>query len=598
MAYNVLKGNVQFINSTTGSIESMVDDYSDQTIAGIKTFSSAITASGGISSPTYSATNVNSTSGSFAHLTVSSSINQTPLLILEKGETESSFIEFKKEGVKHAEIKANNVETFIIKTEATSYPIWFQQAANYPIKIQNTNVTFEAYPVHVSQSLHVTGSSFVSNLTASSEISASAFFGSGEGLSNISATSLNLGDGVENSSGDLAVKLSASSGLSLASAGLGVSPNNAVSISSLANDDAFLVSDDNDSNKLKKATMTNLSTYMNNTLSFTTLGGSDTQIFFNNGGSAALGADATFTFNDTTKVMSVTGISASSNVSGAAFYGDGGNLTNLPAAELNGNVSAANINIGHGLFNNSTKLAVSASFGLTASANGLEVTASNTSGLDVSALTGLAISPSRTAAKGSPVAADIIILGDSDDGNKPKNATLESVVTLVQNNGAVGSNTQVQFNNSNAFAGSSAFTFNSATNTLAVQEVSSSGNISASFFYGDGSNLQNVGGQSAFNNFTANFTVAQESDILGIVTTGSAITASLSAANTYDAGQRFIFKDVSGSCSGSNHIVISASAYDSGDRIDGQGIAKIQTGFGSITLASDGMGNFYIVGTN
>ena len=45
MAYNVLKGNVQFINSDSGSIESMVDDYSNQTIAGVKTFSSPVTAS-------------------------------------------------------------------------------------------------------------------------------------------------------------------------------------------------------------------------------------------------------------------------------------------------------------------------------------------------------------------------------------------------------------------------------------------------------------------------------------------------------------------------------------------------------------------------
>ena len=45
MAYNVLKGNVQFINSNSGSIESMVDDHSNQTIAGIKTFSGVLTAS-------------------------------------------------------------------------------------------------------------------------------------------------------------------------------------------------------------------------------------------------------------------------------------------------------------------------------------------------------------------------------------------------------------------------------------------------------------------------------------------------------------------------------------------------------------------------
>jgi hypothetical protein len=45
MAYNILKGNVQFSKSTTGSIESMVDDYSNQSVAGVKTFTSPITAS-------------------------------------------------------------------------------------------------------------------------------------------------------------------------------------------------------------------------------------------------------------------------------------------------------------------------------------------------------------------------------------------------------------------------------------------------------------------------------------------------------------------------------------------------------------------------
>ena len=53
MAYNVLKGNVQFINSDSGSIESMVDDYSDQTIGGIKTFSGIMTASVGLTSSTF-----------------------------------------------------------------------------------------------------------------------------------------------------------------------------------------------------------------------------------------------------------------------------------------------------------------------------------------------------------------------------------------------------------------------------------------------------------------------------------------------------------------------------------------------------------------
>ena len=248
MAYNILKGDVQFVNSTSGTIESMVDDHSNQTIGGMKTFSNAITASGGISSTVYSGTNINSTSGSFAELTISSSVNHTPLMILDKAEASSSFIEFRKEGVKHAEIRANSAETFIIKTEATSYPIWIQQAANKPLKFQDSLATFESYPVHISQSLHVTGSSYIGNLTASSEISASAFYGSGQGLVSIPASGLNLGDSTDNSGGNLIVKLSSSGGLESTSSGLRINISLATSKAAPANNDKFVLADSVDGN--------------------------------------------------------------------------------------------------------------------------------------------------------------------------------------------------------------------------------------------------------------------------------------------------------------------------------------------------------------
>ena len=194
--------------------------------------------------------------------------------------------------------------------------------------------------------------------------------------------------------------------------------------------------------------------------------------------------------------------------------------------------------------------------------------------------------------------ADILLVDKS--GNKKTTAV--AIYNYVNGKLTIptiaGSNTQVQFNDAGDLGASANLTFNSTSNTLSTTTISCSANISASAFIGDGSQLQNVGGQTAYGFFTSNFTVATESDILGIVTTGSAITASLAAANTYGPGQRFTFKDVSGSCSGSNHIVISASAYSSGNRIDGQGIVKIQTGFGAVTIASDGVGSFYIVGTN
>ena len=121
------------------------------------------------------------------------------------------------------------------------------------------------------------------------------------------------------------------------------------------------------------------------------------------------------------------------------------------------------------------------------------------------------------------------------------------------------------------------------------------------FFITDGgasSQLNAAASSTAYNSFTANFSVTSDHGVIGIVTTGAAITASLAAANNYTPGQQFIFKDVSGSCSGSNHIVISASQNHAGDTIDGEGIVKIQKAFGSIILTTDGVKSFYIAGAN
>ena len=59
-----------------------------------------------------------------------------------------------------------------------------------------------------------------------------------------------------------------------------------------------------------------------------------------------------------------------------------------------------------------------------------------------------------------------------------------------------GANTQVQFNNAGAFGGSATLTFNPVSSALTV-----SGNVTATAFYGDGSQLTNitVGGGSIVN---------------------------------------------------------------------------------------------------
>ena len=49
MAYNILKDNVEFSGVTLGTIEDMVDDHSDQSVGGVKTFTEIVTASSGVS---------------------------------------------------------------------------------------------------------------------------------------------------------------------------------------------------------------------------------------------------------------------------------------------------------------------------------------------------------------------------------------------------------------------------------------------------------------------------------------------------------------------------------------------------------------------
>ncbi len=333
MAYNVLKGNVQFINSNTGSIESMVDDHSNQTIDGVKTFSQIITASLGLSASVLYTPDITSTSASFAELTISSSTTHTPLLILDKAEASSSFVEFRKEGVKYAEISTNEYETLYIKTDATSYPIFFRQAANTPLKFQSSMATFQSYPVHVSQSLHVTGSSFINNLSASNEISASAFFGSGQGLANIPASGLNLGDSTDNSSGNLIVKLSSSGGLESTVNGLRTNPSLTIEKTSPANADKFLLSDSAAGSVPKYLTYQNLAAGVTSGITTYPPAGNNGDVQIKNG--SAFQGLSQLSFDTAVNTLTVTGqLTASVHVSSSQvyageFYGNGSGLLQL-----------------------------------------------------------------------------------------------------------------------------------------------------------------------------------------------------------------------------------------------------------------------------
>jgi len=192
---------------------------------------------------------------------------------------------------------------------------------------------------------------------------------------------------------------------------------------------------------------------------------------------------------------------------------------------------------------------------------------------------------------------------------------------------AAGSDGQIQYNESNALTASSNLVWANNDSILSVTgqisaslgltasagflnvlevasgttvidgtQISSSLNMSASAFYGDGSNLSGISGGSStsYNSFTANFSVSASYDVMGINSSGSIVTASLGAANVYTAGQRLVFKDIEGSGS-TNNIVIEPSGSQT---IDGGTSVKIQTNYGSVILTTDGSSAFYIIGTN
>ena len=226
--------------------------------------------------------------------------------------------------------------------------------------------------------------------------------------------------------------------------------------------------------------------------------GADTQIQFNNAGD--FGASSNLTFSSNT--LAVDGvISASSNISGSSFYGDGSNLTGI--------VGGSNNQV---QFNSSGDFAGSSN--LTFDGTTLDV--------------------------GGHVTASLGITASAFHGDG------SSLTNL-----AGGSNNQVQLNNSGDLAGSSNLTFDGSNLTI-IGNASASINISASAFYGDGSNLSGIA--TTLNEVTNN----------GNTTTNS-ITASALNLTGLSAGTatntNFLALD------SSNNIVLTSSAGGSGGNI-------------------------------
>ena len=274
MAYNTLKGKVNFSNSTTGSIESMVDDYSAQTIGGVKTFTSTVSASA-----FYDTTTGDPLAGSA--LTAIASDGARRVIVSDGDGTATCYSNLIYNGV-----------TLTASFSGSAAAL--------------TNIPLEPYKV-------------------SGQLSASNIY-FGPGLQDSSdKIVVQGGNSITVGAGGVAVDLATTGGLSHIVGKLKVSPNDATTKASTSNSDLFIIADSDAGNATKKITATVLGTYMQNTLTFTAPGGSDAQLQYKNG--SAFAGSSNLTFN--TNTLTTVNVSASGHVSSSLFVGNGSGLTNI-----------------------------------------------------------------------------------------------------------------------------------------------------------------------------------------------------------------------------------------------------------------------------
>lgn len=251
-------------------------------------------------------------------------------------------------------------------------------------------------------------------------------------------------------------------------------------------------------------------------------GGSNTQIQFNDSGN--FNGSAGFTFNKNSNVLSVPGnvnagggVVAVGNVQAAYFQGNGSQLTGISVEVANTVRNAAQPNITS--VGTLTSISVSGNSNLGAVGN-------------VKILGGI----------------DGYVLTTDGTGNLTWEAGGGG-----GNGTPGGSNTQIQFNSSGAFAGSSAFTFNSVSNVVTMTgnlttrnitannatfygNINSNGNITANFFVGDGTYISNIQTESAN---LANYVVQpNQSNITSVGTlTSLSVTGNVISSQTISGAQ-------------------------------------------------------------
>jgi len=135
-----------------------------------------------------------------------------------------------------------------------------------------------------------------------------------------------------------------------------------------------------------------------------------------------------------------------------------------------------------------------------------------------------------------------------------------------------GSDTQVQFNDSDSFGGDSGLTFNKTSNVLTVGGLSNAGSTVID-------RVEKASGDSPY-------TMTATDHYIGLDTSGGTIQVDLQAAASAGVGRVIIIKDETGNAE-TNNITIDANGSET---IDGSATQVINNAYGSLTLVCTNRG--------
>ena len=297
MAFNTLRGIVNFSNATTGAIESMVDDYSNQTIAGNKVFSATLSASA-----------FQSDAGSIVPPAITSITGDADerLIISDGDGTATAYAGLTFDG------SSFNLTGHLTASYFSGSAVGLKEISLEPHKISTG----------LSASNLFYGNGFTASLAEGNQLIVSG------------------GQGITAGSQGVTINFATNAGLSFVSDQLVIDPTATANLASLATADQFLIFDTNGSTPVNSATIATLTSYLQSTLGFTAPGGSVVNAIQTRASSTEFGGSSNFSFDGT--LLQLTGnlagheLSASIGISASSYQGPVVSIAGAPSAQCIG----------------------------------------------------------------------------------------------------------------------------------------------------------------------------------------------------------------------------------------------------------------------